>query len=68
MKCIIHVNQHKIKENCKLNKCDPVITVKTYNSNIYAKEVNINGPSRVCYTPDDPLNWMEMIVLNIWMI
>lgn len=64
MKTIIHVNQRKIRSNVKTGAKDPVLTVKTYNSNIYAHEVMINGPSKVVYSPDKPLScgarvWIE---------
>lgn len=64
MKTVIHVNQHKIKSNKKNNKREPVITVKTYKSNVYAREVLITGPCRIIYRPDKPLScgahvWLE---------
>ena len=64
MKKIIHINQHVIKSNHKNNKKDPVITVKTYNSNNYGHQVEILGPSKVIYSPDKPLScgakvWIE---------
>lgn len=64
MKTIIHVNQHVIKSNRKDDKNDPVLTVKTYKSNVYAHTVQINGPSKVVYSPDKPLScgahvWIE---------
>lgn len=64
MKTIIHVNQHRIRSNLKQGSQDPVLTVKTYNSNLYAHEVDIRGPSRVVYSPDKPLScgarvWIE---------
>jgi len=64
MKTIIHVNQHIIKRNAKEGSQDPVLTVKTYNSNQYAYEVDIRGPSKVVYSPDKPLScgarvWIE---------
>jgi len=64
MKTIIHVNQHVIKRNRKLGETNPVLTVKTYNSNTYANEVEIQGPSRIVYSPDKPLScgarvWIE---------
>lgn len=55
MKKIIHVNQHVIRSNAKHGKTEPVLTVKTYNSNHYAHEVLIHGESRVVYSPDKPL-------------
>tara|TARA_R100000458_G_scaffold16908_1_gene14634 strand:- start:474 stop:695 length:222 start_codon:yes stop_codon:yes gene_type:complete len=64
MKTIVHVNQHKIKANAKTGSNDPVLTVKTYKSNQYARSVRINGPSDVIYSPDKPLScgarvWIE---------
>ena len=64
MKTIIHVNQHVIRRNAKEGSQDPVLTVKTYNSNQYAYEVDIRGPSKVVYSPDKPLScgarvWIE---------
>ncbi len=61
MKTIIHVNQHSVRK-----KLDKVITVKTYKSNTYAKEVTIEGPSKVVYSPDKPLPcgarvWIETL-------
>ena len=52
MKTIIHVNQHQIKANRKDGGHRPVLTVKTYKSNTYAHEVNIEGPSKIVYRPD----------------
>lgn len=42
----------------------PVLTVKTYKSNIYANEVTITGESKIIYSPDKPLScgakvWIE---------
>jgi hypothetical protein len=64
MKKIIHVNQHAVKANTASGANEPVITVKTYKSNDYAHEVEINGPCRVVYSPDKPLScgarvWIE---------
>lgn len=64
MKTVIHVNQHVIKSNRANGVNDPVLTVKTYKSNDYAHEVEIDGPSRVVYSPDKPLScgahvWIE---------
>jgi len=49
------VNQHVIKRNRKTGEREPVLTVKTYKSNDYAHEVEIQGPSKILYRPDDPL-------------
>ena len=64
MKTIVHVNQHVIRSNTKTGAKEPVLTVKTYKSNTYANEVQINGPSKVVYSPDKPLScgarvWIE---------
>ena len=64
MKKIIHINQHKIKSNRKNGTTEPVITCKTYKSNDYAHEVEINGPCKVVYSPNKPLScgahvWIE---------
>ena len=66
MKTIIHVNQAHIRKNIKNGLEDgiPVLTVKTYKSNIYANTVSIDGPSRIVYSPHKPLScgarvWIE---------
>ena len=64
MKTKIHVNQHVVRSNKKHGKKEPVLTVKTYKSNTYAHVVEINGPSKVIYSPDKPLScgarvWIE---------
>lgn len=68
MKTLIHVNQHKIKSNKKYDINDPVVTIKTYKSNDYAKEVLIDGPSKIVYSPNKPLScgatvWIETKVV-----
>ena len=64
MKARIHINQHKIRRNTKTGEREPVITVKTYKSNEYATDVTIDGPSKLVYSPDQPLScgakvWIE---------
>jgi hypothetical protein len=64
LKTIIHVNQHVIKANRKAGAQDPVLTVKTYKSNTYANAVEIQGPSKIVYSPEKPLScgahvWIE---------
>lgn len=64
MKTIVHVNQSIIRKNLKEGTNDPVLTVKTYKSNDYAREVEIKGPSKVVYSGDKPLScgarvWIE---------
>jgi len=60
----IHVIQHIIRSNKKNGTDHPAISVKTYNSNDYVKEVEIHGPCKVIYSPDKPLScgarvWIE---------
>jgi hypothetical protein len=64
MKTIIHVNQHIIKANKKNSTNNPVLTIKTYKSNIYANEIEILGNSKIVYSPNNPLScgakvWIE---------
>jgi len=64
LKTIVHVNQHVIRANNKTGERNPVITVKTYKDNVYAHEVEIQGPSKIVYSPDNPLScgarvWIE---------
>ena len=51
----IHINQHIIRRNSKTGERKPVITCKTYKTNDYAHEVEIDGPCKVIYSPDNPL-------------
>lgn len=58
------MNQHKIRLNIKNNTVEPVLTIKTYKSNVYAHEVEILGPSKIIYSPKKPLScgarvWVE---------
>ena len=66
MKTIVHVNQHNIRKNIRAAEEErlPVLTVKTYKSNVYANTVSIEGPSKIVYSPDKPLScgarvWIE---------
>lgn len=75
MKTIVHVNQHKIKANRKLdpikqrNEIEPVLTCKTYKTNRYGMEAIIkdkdgNELGRFVYRPHKPLScgahvWFE---------
>jgi hypothetical protein len=61
----IHVNQHILKKNRKNNTKEPVITVKQGLKNSYCHEVEITGPSRLVYRPDDRKScgatlWLEI--------
>ena len=60
----IHINQHVIRANAKNGAHDPVITVKTRKSNYYTYAAEIDGLSRVVYSPNKPLScgakvWIE---------
>ena len=64
MKKRIHINQHVIRANKKNGAHDPVITVKTSENNHYTYAAEIDGLSRVVYSPDKPLScgarvWIE---------
>ncbi len=64
MKAQIHVNQYVIRANKKDGRNHPPLTVKTYKANHYCYEVEINGPSKVVYSPEKPLScgarvWVE---------
>ncbi len=59
LKVKIHVNKHAIKRNQKRGPAaakEPVFTVKTYKSNDYAHEVQLQGPLTLVYCPDKPLS------------
>lgn len=51
-KAIIHVNRQHISLNAKDGKNRPVYTVKTKGKTIYAREVEILGPSKMVYSGD----------------
>lgn len=51
----VHVNQHVIKKNAKEGTQDPVITVKCGRENHYCSEAEIQGASRLVYSPHKPL-------------
>ncbi len=64
MKKRIHINQHVIRANKKNGEANPPITVKTSKSNHYTYAAEIDGLSRVVYSPDKPLScgakvWIE---------
>ena len=52
---VIHVNQHIIKANRKSGERTPPLTMKSYNKNIKATEISIDGKARGIYSPDKPL-------------
>jgi hypothetical protein len=61
----IHVNQHILKKNRKDKTKEPVITVKQGLKNTYCHEVEIAGPSRLVYRPDDRKSCGASIWLEI---
>lgn len=54
-KKIIHVNQHVIRHNNKHETKLPPCRVQEGSKSRYCREVEIQGPSRMVYNPDDPL-------------
>lgn len=60
----IHVNQHIIKDNKKDNATRPPLTIKWRGKTYIASHVDINGESKVVYSPLAPLScgahvWVE---------
>ncbi len=61
---IIHVNQHVIKHNLKYDADLPPCRIQEGRKSQYCREVEIKGPSRMVYRPNDPLScgarlWIE---------
>lgn len=52
----IHVNQHVIRANTKTGTRQPPISVKTSGDNFRCHAVEIDGPSRLVYSPLKPLS------------
>jgi hypothetical protein len=64
VKSRIHVDQFAIRANKKDGGNRPPISVKTYRSNTKCHSVEIQGPSRVVYSPEKPMScgarvWVE---------
>lgn len=60
----IHVNQHAIRRNRKHGTEEPPISIKTSSGNVRARAVEIEGPSKLVYSPEKPLScgarlWIE---------
>ncbi|NEP28840.1 DNA-binding protein, partial [Moorena sp. SIO3I6] len=62
----INVNRNHIGSNIKKSPQDrkPVISVKRSGTNLYGNEVEILGPCKIVYNPDNPLDcgarlWIE---------
>jgi hypothetical protein len=61
----IHVNQQILKKNLTNKTREPVITVKRGLKNTYCHEVEIFGPSRLIYRPNEQKScgatlWLEI--------
>ena len=62
---IIHINRNIIQANAKHGRADPVVRVEDENGVVtYCMEVDIRGPSRMVYRPDNPRScgaklWIE---------
>lgn len=48
----IHVNQHHIRANAKDGGNRPCFTIKRSTGTLYARQVEILGPSKVVYDTD----------------
>lgn len=70
-KAFIHVNQHVIRSNRKHGTSEPVLTIKTYSSNVKANDAIVVCPdcaalaAHIKYRPDAPLDcgaqvWIEV--------
>jgi len=51
---IIHINRNIIQSNAKHGTAHPVVRVEDGKSVRYCMEVQIDGPSRMIYSPDQP--------------
>lgn len=53
----IHVNRHVIARNAKLGTAEPAVRVQRgkHGKSTYCLEAEILGPSRVVYSPSEPL-------------
>ena len=54
MKYIIHINRNIIQQNAKKDENKPVCRVQSGKSVRYCMEVDIKGPSRMVYRPNNP--------------
>jgi hypothetical protein len=61
---IIHINRNVIQSNAKHGRKEPVCRVQEGSVVRYCMEVDIKGPSRMVYNPENPLKcgaklWIE---------
>ena len=54
MRYIIHINRNIIQQNAKRGENKPVCRVQCGKDVRYCMEVDIKGPSRMVYRPDNP--------------
>jgi hypothetical protein len=66
---IIHVHQQRIRQNISAARegrtLEPPIIIRNRKSRIYANEITIDGPCKIVYSPDKPLDcgarlWLEV--------
>jgi hypothetical protein len=55
---IVHVYQQRIRSNIKAapEEREPPIIIRDKKKRTYANEIEINGPCRIVYSPDEPLD------------
>lgn len=55
---IVHVYQQRIRSNIKAapEEREPPIIIRDKKNRTYANEIEINGPCRIVYSPDEPLD------------
>ena len=63
---IIHINKNIIQQNAKHGRKEPVCRVQEGKKTRYAMEVEIKGPSRLVYRPDDPLACGAKLWIETW--
>ena len=51
---IIHINKNIIQQNAKRGKSNPVCRIEEDGLVRYCMEVDIKGPSRMVYRPNEP--------------
>ena len=64
MKRFIHINRNIIQFNAKHGTAHPVCRVQEGNTSRYGMTVDIHGPSKMVYDPENPLKcgaklWIE---------
>ena len=62
----IHFNRNRMLSNVKHGTNKPVITVKESGTNRYGHAVDILGPSRVVFLPENPLSCGAKCWIETW--